>query len=187
MYFLYNMSGESDLVELKNQQCPVCGKNEAVFSEYEVEDPYAGPIAIFSIRCESCGFRSSDLEFLEPAGPAEYSIEIEGKEDLDIRVVKSGECEVKIPNFRISVDSTMGGESYISNVEGVLQRFRNQIEMVKNDMELDKSQRNTAKTTLKNIDKVLKGEKKITLKMKDKSGNSAIISDKAAVKKIKGK
>ena len=174
-----------DIMVIDNQQCPVCGKNKATFSEYEVEDPYVGQIAIFSIKCNACGFKNSDLEFINPGQPAEYSVDIESKEDLDIRVIKSGECEVKIPSFRISVDSSMGSEGFISNVEGVLKRFRDQVYLLKDDPELDKSQKKKLKNIIKGLDSVFYGEKKITLKLIDRSGNSAIVADKVHVKKLK--
>jgi zinc finger protein len=182
------MSEESnDIFVIDNQQCPVCSKNKATFSEYEIEDPLAGPIAIFSIKCNACGYKNSDLEFLEPGDPAEYTLDVESKEDLSIRVIKSGACEIKIPNFRISVDSTMSSEGFISNVEGVIMRFRKQIEFLKSDDDLEKEKRKKLKNILKGIDEVLAGEKKITLKLIDDSGNSSIISDKVKVKKIKKK
>ena len=170
---------------VENQQCPVCFKDEATFSEYEIEDPLAGPIAIFSIKCESCGFKNSDLEFLEEGTPAQYSLEVESKEDLNIRVIKSGSCEIKIPTFRISVDSSMNSEGFISNVEGVITRFKQQIEVLKDDMDLDKTQRKKIKNILKGIDEVLRGEKKMSLKLIDETGNSMILSDKAIVKTLK--
>lgn len=174
-----------DILIIENQQCPVCSQEKATFSEYEIEDPYAGPIAIFAIKCSACGFKSSDLEFINPGTPAEYSLDITSKEDLDIRIIKSGECEIKIPTFRISVESTMGSEGFISNVEGVFQRFRKQVELLKDDDDLEKAQKKKIKNILKGIDDVLRGEKPATLKLKDKSGNSAIISDKVSIKKIK--
>lgn len=179
-------SSEKDMLILDDQQCPVCGKERAVFTEYEVEDPYAGPVAIFTIKCLACGFKANDLEFLEPGQPAEYTLEIESKEDLDIRIIKSGGCEIKIPSFRISVDSTMNGEGFISNVEGVIRRFRDQVMLLKDDDDLDKAQRKKIKNLIKGIDEVLGGERKIVLKLRDPTGNSAIVSDKAEIKKIKG-
>lgn len=176
-----------DILVVEKQQCPVCSKNEATFTEYETQDPYAGPIAIFSIKCNACGFKNSDLEFINPAEPAEYSVDIESKDDLNIRVIKSGGCEIIIPSFRISVDSTMSNEGFISNIEGVLQRFKKQIELLKDDPELEKPQRKKLKNILKGIDDVLNGERKITMKLKDDTGNSAIISDKVQIKKLKKK
>jgi zinc finger protein len=174
-----------DILIVENQQCPICGQEKATFTEYEIEDAYAGPIAIFSIKCLACGYRNSDLEFLEPGTPAEYSVDIESKEDLNIRVIKSGMCEVKIPSFRISVDSSMNSEGFISNIQGVLERFKKQIEFLKQDPDLDKSQRKKLKNILKGLDEVFAGEKKITVKLIDTSGNSAIVSDKVKIKKMK--
>ncbi len=176
-----------DIFIVENQQCPVCAQNKATFSEYEIEDAYAGPIAIFTIKCLACGFKNSDLEFIEPGEPAEYTLDVESKEDLQIRVIKSGICEISIPSFRISVDSSMNSEGFISNVEGILHRFEKQISILKDDMELDKAQRKKVKNILKGLEEVYAGEKKITIKLKDESGNSTIISDKVKVKKIKPK
>lgn len=177
---------QRDMLIVEKQQCPVCGKNEATFTEYEIEDAYAGPIAIFSINCKSCGFKNSDLEFVEPGTPAEYSVEVESPEDLDIRVIKSGMSEITIPSFRISVDSSMSSEGFISNIEGVLNRFKEQVDLLKKDEDIDKTQRKKLKNVLKGIDDVFQGKRKITVKLKDDTGNSAIISDKVKVKKIKG-
>ena len=177
-------SENRDMLIVENQQCPVCALEKATFTEYEIEDAFAGPIAIFAIKCLSCGFKNSDLEFLEPGDPAEYSIDVESKEDLQIRVIKSGECEIKIPNFRVSVDSSMSSEGFISNIEGVLNKFLQQVELLK-DGEDDKGKRKTLKNLINGIYDVLDCKKKITLKMIDKSGNSAIISDKVKVKKLK--
>lgn len=176
---------QRDILIVEEQQCPVCFKDKAVFTEYEIEDPFAGPIAILTVKCLACGFKNSDLQFIEPGEPAEYSLDIETKEDLNIRVIKSGECEIKIPSFRISVDSTMASEGFISNVEGVILRFKKQIEFLKEDSDLEKEQRKKLKNILKGIDEVLAGEKKITLKLRDDSGNSTIISPKVKVKKLK--
>jgi len=176
---------ENDILIVDGQECPVCGKKQATFTEYEIEDAFAGPIAIFAIKCTACGFKNSDLEFINPGEPAEYTLEVTSKADLNIRVIKSGECEIKIPTFRISVDSTMGSEGFISNVEGVIMKFKQQIELLKGDEELEKEQKKKLKNILKGLDEVLAGEKPMTLKMRDENGNSSIISDKVTVKKLR--
>jgi len=179
-----NETKNRDILIVENQQCPVCAAQKATFSEYETEDAFAGPLAIFSIKCLACGFKNSDLEFLNPKPPAEYSVKITSKEDLNIRIIKSGDTEIKIPNFRISVDSTMNSEGFISNVEGVIVRFKKQIEFLKEDSDMDKTKRKKIKNLLKGIEEVLNGEKEITLKLIDRTGNSAIISDKVEIKKL---
>jgi zinc finger protein len=173
-----------DIFQVEGEQCPMCGKNEATFTEYETEDPYAGVIFIFSIKCNACGYKKSDLEFENPGDSAEYTYKVESKQDLDTRVIKSGECEITIPKLGVSIDSTFNGEFFVSNVEGVLNRFVKQLNFLK-DGEDEKEVRKRIKNLLKKFDKVLHGDESVTIKMKDLSGNSAIISDKTVVKKIK--
>ncbi len=173
-----------DIFQVENEQCPMCAKKTAVFTEYETPDPYAGTIFIFSLSCKSCGYKKSDLELENSSGPAEYTLKVETIEDLNIRVIKSGDCEIIIPKLGVSVDSTLEGEHFVSNVEGVLQRFRKQLEFLKEGEE-EKEVRKRIKNLLKKFDKVLRGEEPITIKIKDLSGNSAIISEKATVKKLK--
>ena len=173
-----------DIFQVDGEQCPMCAKNTASFTEYEIEDPYAGTIFVFSLKCSSCGYKKADLEFENPGNPSEYSLKVESVEDLNIRVIKSGDCEVSIPKLGVSVDSTMNGEFFVSNIEGLLMRFKRQLEFLKEDEE-DRDVRKRIKNLIKKFEKVLNGEDSVTIKMKDLSGNSAIISDKAVVKKLK--
>ena len=173
-----------DIFIVEKEQCPMCAKNTATFTEYEINDPYAGIIFVFSLKCSSCGYKKADLEFESPQNPAEYTIKIENIEDLNIRVIKSGECEVSIPKLGVSVDSTMNGEFFVSNIEGLIMRFKKQLEFLKEDEE-EKEIKKRIKNLLKKFEKVLNGEETVTIKLKDLSGNSAIISEKVAIKKLK--
>ena len=175
---------QRDIEIFENQPCPMCGKNKATFTEYEIEDPYAEVIYILSLKCNHCGYKKADLEMGKSAGPAEYTVKIEKPEDLNIRVIKSGECEIKIPRLGLSMDSTLNGEYFVSNIEGVLTRFKKQLQFLK-EGEDDKKIRTKIKNIIKKIDKVIAGEDEMTITLSDKTGNSAIISDKVKVKKLK--
>lgn len=168
----------------EKQECPMCSKPEATYTEYETPDPYAKTIYILSVTCRACGYKKADLEFEEPGKPAEYTLKVESSDDLNIRVIKSADCEIKIPKLGLEIDSTFNGEHFVSNVEGVLSRFRKYIEFAKQNTD-EKTERKRAKNLLKKLDKVESGEETITLKLRDNTGNSAIISDKVTVKKIK--
>ncbi len=174
---------QKDLIVIENQTCPICMAEKATLSTYEIDDPFAGPIMIYSIKCNACGYKSSDLEFLDERDPAEYKIDIESIDDLNIRIIKSGECLVKIPNIRMELDSAESSDGFISNVEGLLLRFKKSAEILK-ESEEDNDAKKKIKNVIKTIDDVLRGEKKITIKLIDKTGNSAIISEKAQVKKL---
>ena len=90
-FSFYTMSEDQRNIEIfENQPCPMCGQDKATFTEYETEDPYAGTIYILSLNCPTCGYKKADLEIEENAGPAEYTLKVQTKEDLNIRVIKSG-------------------------------------------------------------------------------------------------
>jgi C4-type Zn-finger protein len=82
----------------------------------------------------------------------------------------------------------LGGEGFVTNVEGLLEKFKKQVLLLKDDDELDSDQKTRIKTILKGIEDVVAGERQITIKLKDDTGNSAIISDvegKVKVKKLR--
>jgi len=178
------MNKEKNIDVIENQECPICSKPSATYSEYEIEDPYAKTIYILSVKCNSCGYKKSDLEFENPGSPAEYTIKIESIEDLNVRIIKSADCEISIPKLGLEIDSTFNGEHFVSNIEGVIERFIKYITFAR-DNEEEKSAKKRAKNLLKKLNKVKHGDESITIKLKDNSGNSAIISNKVAVKKLR--
>ena len=166
---------------LGGQPCPVCGKKTLTLSEAEAEVPYFGKLFIFGMTCSDCGFRKADVEAAEQKEPVKWTFEIASKEDLTVRVVKSSEAMVKIPYIG-DISPGPASEGYVTNVEGILNRIKEQVEHLRDAAE-DDEDRTKAKNLLKKIMRVLWGEEKIKLIIEDPTGNSAIISDKA----VKGK
>jgi zinc finger protein len=75
-------------------------------------------------------------------------------------------------------------EGFISNVEGIIVKFKEQVETLR-DTEEDPAAKKKAKNLLKKIQKVLWGNEKLKIIIEDPTGNSAIISDKAVKEKLK--
>jgi zinc finger protein len=73
---------------------------------------------------------------------------------------------------------------FISNIEGILSRFEKIIEDEYKDSEDDETKKH-AKNLLKKIRKVKFGDVPLKIIIEDPSGNSAIISQKAKIEKIK--
>ncbi len=169
-------------VELVGQLCPVCAKKTLILRESEQEIPYFGRVYIFSMSCSNCKYHKADLEAEEKKEPCKYTLEVSGKEDLNIRVVKSSGAAVKIPQV-ITIESGPASQGYITNVEGVINRVKNVIEQVKED-EDDAAVRKKAKNLLKKLMKVSWGSEKIKIIIEDPTGNSAIISEKAVKSKL---
>lgn len=163
--------------ELKNQLCPFCEEKKATLREEEVDIPYFGRVFVFSMSCEGCGSHQADVEPAEQKEPCRYTLEVSSEEDLNIKIVKSGEATVKIPHV-ITMEPGPAAEGYITNVEGLLERVKRIIQSSA-DGEEDDAIKNKAKNLLKKLSKVLVGREPLKIIIEDPSGHSAIISDKA--------
>ncbi|MBU2634270.1 MAG: ZPR1 zinc finger domain-containing protein [Nanoarchaeota archaeon] len=170
--------------ELKNQICPVCNAKKLILIEEEREIPYFGKCYLMSMTCQECKYHKSDVESVENKGPIKYVFIVKNTEDLKVRVIKGAEATIKLPQLRMSVESGNGGIGYISNVEGVLRRFKKIVEDERDNAE-DANVKKTAKNLLKKFWKVECGDMELKIVIEDKTGNSAIVSDKAEVSKLK--
>jgi len=170
--------------EIKNQPCPFCNKKTLTLLEDQKDIPYFGKCYLMSMRCESCSYYKSDIESIEKKDPIKYTFTVKDKKDLNVRVVKSSEATVKIPTLRMEVNPGVSSIAYISNIEGVIRRFKKIIEDQKDAAE-DDSIKKQAKNLLKKLWKIENGEEELKIIIEDPSGNSAIISEKAEVTKLK--
>ena len=177
------MVEELDKIEtLEGQECPICHTKNHTLIEQEREIPYFGRVYLFSMTCSSCKYHKADVEAAEQHEPMQYSVEISSEDDMNIRVVKSAEGTVKIPHM-ITMEPGTAAQGFITNVEGLLRRAKQAIETAKNNAE-DKADQKKAKNMLKKLQKVMWGQDKLKIIIVDKTGNSAIISDKAEKKKL---
>ncbi len=172
-----------DIEILENETCPICSAQTLTLTEMERDIPFFGPIAVFSMDCSSCKYHKADVESLKEGEPAKYSVEVSSEDDLRIRIIKSSHATVKIPHVG-SIEAGEAANGYITNIEGVLNRLKRQIEHLKETAE-DASDKKKAKNLLKKLQKVLWGQEKIKLILEDPTGNSAIISEKAEKTKLK--
>ncbi|MDP3917115.1 MAG: ZPR1 zinc finger domain-containing protein [Nanoarchaeota archaeon] len=172
--------------ELKGQMCMFCGKKELVLMQDELDIPYFGKVLVFSMNCGNCSFSKSDVESMSIKDPCRITFEIQSKKDLDVRVVKSSTASVKIPGLKIDVRPGPASNGYVSNIEGLLNRFKRVIEQ-RRDSSDDETERKNAKNLLKRLWKVECGDVPLTIVIEDPTGNSGIISEKAKVERMKGK
>ena len=167
------------------QKCPVCFKDTLTVSQDEKEVPNYGTILIFGMHCSTCLYHQADIESADEKQPSKYTIEINSENDMNIHIIKSSAATLKIPELRMSVTPGPASEGYVSNVEGVLDKFKDIIESERDTTE-DEDVRKKAKNLLKKIWKVKLGDIPIKIIIEDPSGNSAIVSKKAVVEQMKG-
>ncbi len=166
--------------EIKGQPCPICNKKGLTLREEEIEVPHFGKVFVFSMNCEECKYSKSDIEPVDRKDPVKYTFEVESEDDLNVKIVKSGEGTIKIPHV-ITIESGPASEGYITNIEGLLERVKKVVESAVDD---DDSAKKKAKNMIKKLNKVIFGKEKIKIIIEDPSGNSAILSDKAVKSKL---
>lgn len=170
-----------DYEVLEGERCPFCGNETLRLMETAKDIPYFGLCHIFSMDCSSCKYHKADVEAEESKDPVKYTLDIESEDDLNIRVVKSSEADIKIPYIG-SIEAGEASNGYVTNVEGILNRLKTQVEHLKEAAD-DKADRKKAKNILKKMQKILWGQESCKLILIDKTGNSAIISPKAKKEK----
>jgi zinc finger protein len=169
--------------ELKGQDCMVCGKKELTLHEETVDIPHFGKTFVFGMYCSACGYRKSDLESEQKHPGMQYTIEINSEADLTIKVVKSSTGTIKIPRV-ITMESGEGSDSFITNVEGLLERVKKSIQSAADSEADDKSAKKKAKNLIKKLNNVIVGRESLKIVVSDPQGNSIIISDKVQKKKL---
>lgn len=171
--------------ELKGQTCPMCGRKTLTLTQLKREIPYFGVVIIYSMSCSNCKFHKSDVDTLERNSPARYSIEINGEDDLKIRIIKSSQATVKLPRI-VEIAPGPASNGYITNAEGIINRVKDRFEAQK-ETEEDNNKKKAYMKLIKKLNRVLWGKEKLKIIIEDPSGNSAIISNKAKIEKLKVK
>jgi zinc finger protein len=164
--------------------CPVCATEIQYL--YQTEDiPYFSELLIISARCPSCGYRLADTGLLKNAEPSRWEVFITSPDDLMIRVIRSMNGIIRIPELGVRIDPGPACEGFVSNVEGVLNRVLSVVENLERWAESEE-ERDRAQGILIQIAQIREGKLPATLIIDDFTGNSAIISDKARVCGIEG-
>lgn len=169
--------------DFEQQPCPLCYQKTLILTERETEVPYFGKVYLFSMTCSNCKYHMADVEATEQKEPVKYEFEISSEEDMKVRVVKSAQATIKLPHLA-TITPGPASQGYVTNIEGILNRVKYQIESLK-DMEEDEKDKKKAKNLLKKITRIMWGHEKQKIIIEDPSGNSAIISDKAVKMPLK--
>ncbi len=160
--------------------CPLCNK-ELVTNWVEQDIPFFGEVMHITSLCE-CGFRYSDTLIMSQHEPVHFEFTIKCRDDLDARVVRSTSGTIKIPELGVDIEPGPASESFVSNIEGVLDRVEEILDMVVRWGEEEKTER--ARELKCIIDKIKAGESEVTVVIEDPMGNSAILAENATRRKL---
>ena len=170
---------------MSGQPCPICHKKAMTLTQSEIEVPYFGKIALFSMTCGECKFHKADVEAMEPKEPVKCTFEISSEKDMKVRIVRSSTATIKIPHIT-TITPGPASNGYVTNIEGVLKRVERQVEIAR-DSEEDPAAKKKAKNMLKKLTRIMWGQEKQKIIIEDPTGNSAIISENVVIEKLKVK
>lgn len=162
--------------------CPLC-QSDLVMKWQRDNIPYFGEIMYITAKCQ-CGFRFADTMILSSKEPMRYELSVESPEDLDARVIRSTSGTIRIPEMGIVVEPGTVSDSYITNIEGVLQRVQKVLMTASRWVQEDEEKFARSQELLCMLDEVIEGKRTITVIIEDPLGNSAIISKKAVATKL---
>jgi len=161
------------LIELDS--CPYCGSRSLEVRRAETFIPHFGRVLILTFSCDNCGYRHSDTIPLEEHGPSKHVIKVAKSEDLRIKIVRSGTASIEIPELGLRLDPGGEGQSFITNVEGILVRFEEAV---------NKLQELTHPSKMAELHKILhkirlarEGKAHFTILLEDSAGDSSVIED----------
>lgn len=158
--------------------CPICNSKQSMEVTTKTEEiPYFGEIIESTLLCHECGYKHADTICIDQKDPVKYTLTI-GKENLNARVVKSQSTTITIPELGLKVEPGPQSQGYVSNVEGVLDRFQKAVQTALSWAEDENAKENAVKI-LEYIEEVKDGQKKVTLMMEDPFGHSIIMHENA--------
>lgn len=165
--------------------CPTCGDDEGLRLRTHIDDiPYFGEHTQVTLLCLACGWRQTDLIPAEAQTPTGWTLALTERDHLTARVVRSTACTVRIPELDLEVAPGASSTGYVSNVEGVLQRFVDVLDIVERDVVAhgDREEERTALDHLRlRLAMAMAGQfdEALTLELLDPSGRSLILHDDA--------
>jgi zinc finger protein len=101
-------------------------------------------------------------------------------DDLDARVIRSSSGTIRVPELGVNIEPGFASESYISNVEGVLDRIEGVVRFATGSAKEAGNEESTriGEQILENISLARIGQFPLTIILEDPLGNSAIASEK---------
>jgi zinc finger protein len=147
------------------------------------EIPYFGEHTQVTVLCGDCGWRQTDFIPAEGKKPSACELQLGDAASMSVRVIRSSSCTVQIPELDLEVSPGNDSTGYVSNVEGVLERFLGIINMVKRQKVDDEEHEDVAVLDhmIAALTSARHGEpiEELTLRLLDPRGHSMILCEEA--------
>lgn len=168
--------------------CPVCSNEKSLkMIAHTTEIAYFGEHTQITLFCSSCGLRQTDFIPAEGKIPGVWKLKLTSQEDLNARVIRGSSCAVEIPELDLAVFPGTHSSGYVSNVEGVLNRFKDAIKISKNQFgEEDIEDLKKCNELINSLNYFIEGDKstQLTLIFSDPMGHSKILHENASFEEL---
>lgn len=107
------------IIQQVESLCMKCGE-QGVTRMMLTSIPYFREVVVMSFRCEHCGTTNNEIQ---SAGAIQYegslyTARMLARSDLDRQIVRSPTCEIKIPEYELTLPPTTRGQ--LTTVEGLI-------------------------------------------------------------------
>ena len=166
--------------------CPQCQSDDNLkMLTMSTDIPYFGEHTQITIVCDSCGWKHTDFIPSDGEKAGLWKIKVDDKEKISARIIRSSSCTIRIESLDLEVSPGSGSSGYVSNVEGVLNRFIDAIAIILNDC--DEETIVKAKGMIGLLEDVIEGKESVVIELLDPRGRSQIVHDEAENRKLTDK
>ena len=170
------------------QPCPVCSSDTGLtMISHTSEIPYFGEHTQLTILCDACGWKHTDFIPAEGAKPGVSTMLVDSSEHMTVRVVRSASCTVRLVGLGLEAEPGGSATGYISNIEGVFNRFEDPINVLHRQAISEEDSRETVEeciALLNDIISIKSGKSSVELVLLDPMGHSQILHENAVSREL---
>ena len=139
------------------------------------EIPYFGEHTQITVICESCGWKHTDFIPSDGEKPGYSSLVVDNLEKISARVVRSSSGTIRIPDLDLEVSPGGSSSGFVSNIEGVINRFEDAVGSVIRGNPDDDKVLIASMELLEGLRKMKDGSSRFLIELLDPRGRSQII------------
>ena len=160
--------------------CPQCLVEDALMMlSMSSEIPYFGEHTQITVICESCGWKHTDFIPSDGEKPGYSSLIVDNPEKCSARVVRSSSCTIRIPDLDLEVSPGGSSSGFVSNIEGVINRFEDAVGSIIRGNADDETAVEASLELLEGLRKMKDGGSDFLIELLDPRGRSQIIHNDA--------
>ena len=165
--------------------CPQCHKDGAlIMLAMSSEIPYFGEHTQITVICDSCGWKHTDFIPSDGEKPGYSSLIVDEPEKCSARVVRSSSCTIRIPELDLEVSPGGSSSGFVSNIEGVINRFEDAVSSIKRGNSDDEKVLDASVELLEELRKMKDGGSHFLIELLDPRGRSQIIHKDATIREL---